>query len=194
LRRTRSRSELEQVVRTAKEESDRLSQLAEDLLVVARSGHGALPVHPEPTPVQPLLERVAVRYEARAREHGRRVVTRAPAGLEALLDPVRVEQAIANLVDNALRHGDGTIELSAKADNGSVELHVTDTGHGFPPTFLPHAFERFSRADHARQSGGTGLGLAIVEAIAHAHGGRSGAANRDQGGSDVWLTLPSPAA
>ena len=194
LRRSRSKSELEQVVRSAKEESDRLSQLAQDLLVVARSDQGALPVRPAPTPLQPLLERVAARFDGRAREHGRRVVTRTPVELEAVLDPARVEQALANLVDNALRHGDGTIELSAHVQNGTVELHVTDDGHGFPTAFLPHAFERFSRADPARSSGGSGLGLAIVDAIAHAHGGQSSATNRTGGGSDVWLTLPTTAA
>jgi heavy metal sensor kinase len=190
LRRSRSRSELEQVVRTAKEESDRLAQLAEDLLVVARADQGGLPVHPEPTPLQPLLERVAARFETRAHDQGRRVVTRAPMELEALRDPVRVEQALANLIDNALRHGDGTVEISAQQQNGSVELHVTDDGSGFPPSFLPHAFERFSRPDQARTSGGSGLGLAIVEAVAHAHGGTSGVSNRAGGGSDVWLALP----
>jgi heavy metal sensor kinase len=190
LRRSRTRSELEQVVRTAKEESDRLARLAEDLLVVARADQGRLPVHPEPTLLRPLLERVAGRFEPRAHDQGRRVVTLAPAELEVLLDPVRVEQALANLVDNALRHGGGAIEISVQQQNGSVELHVTDEGTGFPAGFLPHAFERFSRPDHARTSGGSGLGLAIVEAVAQAHGGRTGAANRDQGGSDVWLILP----
>jgi heavy metal sensor kinase len=198
LRRSRSKSELEQVVRSAKEETDRLSQLAEDLLVVARSDQGALPVHPKRTPLQPLLERVAARFDSQAREQGRRVIAHTPVELEALLDPVRVEQALANLVDNALRHGDGTIELTAQQQNGTVELHVTDDGHGFPPAFLPHAFERFSRADPARTAGGSGLGsglgLAIVDAIAHAHGGRSGAANRSDGGSDVWLSLPTTTA
>jgi two-component system, OmpR family, sensor kinase len=193
LRRSRSRGELDQVVRSAKEEVDRLSQLAEDLLVVARSDQGALPVHPEPTQVQPLLERVAARFEPRLHGEGRRVVTRAPIGLEALLDPARVEQALANLVDNALRYGDGTIELSVHTENGTLELHVTDSGRGFPPAFLPHAFERFSRAGAARTTGGSGLGLAIVEAIAQAHGGNAAAANRTDGGSDVWLALPSGA-
>jgi two-component system, OmpR family, sensor kinase len=78
-------------------------------------------------------------------------------------------------------------------ENGTLELHVTDSGRGFPPAFLPHAFERFSRAGAARTTGGSGLGLAIVEAIAQAHGGNAAAANRTDGGSDVWLALPGGA-
>ena len=101
-----------------------------------------------------------------------------------------MRQALGNLVDNALRHGDGPVRLSAEQDNGSVELHVTDEGPGFPADFLPRAFERFTRADHARARGGTGLGLAIVDAIARAHGGRVQAANTAPG-SDVWLSLPA---
>jgi signal transduction histidine kinase len=106
-------------------------------------------------------------------------------------DRLRLEQALANLVDNALRYGDGEVRLMASQANGVVELHVTDEGDGFPPEFIEHAFERFSRADHARSRGGTGLGLSIVRVIAEAHGGTAHAANPDGGGADVWVALPS---
>jgi signal transduction histidine kinase len=72
--------------------------------------------------------------------------------------------------------------------SGRIEIHVTDEGPGFPPDFLPHAFERFRRADAARSGDGTGLGLAIVEAIAEAHGGAAGARNT-HAGADVWIDL-----
>jgi signal transduction histidine kinase len=68
---------------------------------------------------------------------------------------------------------------------------VTDEGVGFPDDFLPHAFERFSRADAARGRGGSGLGLGIVDTIATAHGGAAHATNRPGGGADVSLTLPA---
>jgi two-component system, OmpR family, sensor kinase len=71
-----------------------------------------------------------------------------------------------------------------------VELHVADAGSGFPAGFLEHAFDRFSRADEARSTGGSGLGLSIVALIAQAHGGSVGAANRPDGGADVWLAVP----
>ena len=77
----------------------------------------------------------------------------------------------------------------------AIELHVSDAGPGFPPDFLPHAFERFRRADAARAEGGAGLGLAIVDAIAQAHGGHAQARNDPQGGADVWIELaPEPAS
>jgi signal transduction histidine kinase len=94
------------------------------------------------------------------------------------------------MVTNALRHGDGPVLLTARERNGHVELHVLDEGAGFAPEFLPLAFERFSRADPARSRGGAGLGLSIVRAIAEAHGGEAGAANREGGGADVWVSLP----
>jgi signal transduction histidine kinase len=71
-----------------------------------------------------------------------------------------------------------------------VELHVLDDGPGVPPGFIPHAFERFSRARTGRTGDGTGLGLTIVQLIAEAHGGRAGIANRPSGGADAWLELP----
>jgi two-component system OmpR family sensor kinase len=113
-------------------------------------------------------------------------------GLRVNADQARLEQALANMVDNALRHGRGDVVLSAARNNGHVELHVCDSGPGFPVEFLPSAFERFSRADEARSRGGTGLGLAITSAVAKAHGGAAHAANREDGGADVWLELPDP--
>src|SRR4029077_8170243 len=103
-------------------------------------------------------------------------------------DPVRLEQALTNLVENALQHGGGEITVRASESDGDLQIHVEDRGPGFPPEFLDRAFERFSRADQARGGDGTGLGLAIVEAIARAHRGSAHAANRD--GADVWIELP----
>ena len=74
-------------------------------------------------------------------------------------DPLRVEQALGNLVDNALAYGGGSVTLAARPRDGVVELHVTDNGAGFPEGFVERAFDRFSRADDARSRGGTGLGL-----------------------------------
>jgi signal transduction histidine kinase len=99
-------------------------------------------------------------------------------------DRLRLEQALANLVDNALRHGGGDVRLSATQVDGTIELHVTDEGAGFSQHFLERAFERFKH-----DGAGTGLGLAIVRAIAQAHGGDAQAANGAQHGADVWLVL-----
>jgi two-component system, OmpR family, sensor kinase len=185
LRRPRSEQELEQALRSAAGETDRLVRLAEDLLVLARSDQGRLALRPELVAAADLLGNVADRF-------GGEVDVVVPDGLELLGDGARLEQALGNLVDNALRHGGGPVELSAVAGNGTVELHVRDEGPGFPPEFLPRAFERFSRPDEARSGAGAGLGLALAQAIAVAHGGSAGAANRDAGGADVWLVIPRP--
>jgi two-component system, OmpR family, sensor kinase len=165
-------------------------QLAEDLLVIARSDQGRLPVRLEDLDAGALLVRVAGRFQTRARVEGRPLLPDATAGVIVRGDPARLEQALANLVDNALSYGLGEVALTARSDNGSIELHVSDEGSGFPPAFLPRAFERFTRADEARSRGGTGLGLAIASAVAIAHGGSAHAANREQG-ADVWIALPS---
>jgi len=105
---------------------------------------------------------------------------------------LRIEQVLGNLIDNALRHGAGAIHVSAAQDGDWLELHVADEGPGFPAEFAPHAFERFSRANHNRSSGGTGLGLAIVAAVAQAHGGSAAASNAPGGGCDVSIRVPNP--
>ena len=139
-----------------------------------------------------MLRAVADRFAGRARERGRTIVVAASDDALVDGDPVYLEQALTNLVDNALIHASGAVELSVRrgAPAGMVELHVTDEGAGLPASFLPHAFDRFSRVDEARSGGGTGLGLSIVELIARAHGGEAGAANRAEGGADLWLVVP----
>jgi signal transduction histidine kinase len=189
LRRPRSHDELEAAVRSAAQETNRLSQLAEDLLLIARADQGGLPIRSERVAVDELFSTVAERFTRRARERGQEVDVRlTSASVDA--DPARIEQALANLVENALAHGAGAIDLFVVERDEVVELHVADAGPGFPDGFLERAFDRFSRADEARSSGGSGLGLSIVALIAQAHGGSVGAANGPDGGADVWLALP----
>jgi two-component system, OmpR family, sensor kinase len=190
LRRTRTRQELEAALRSAAEESERLSQLAEDLLVLARSDGGRLPVRRERLAAAELLDGVRERYARRAAEARRPLETRVEDGLELSVDRLRAEQALGNLVENALRHGRGRILVDARGRADRVELHVRDEGPGFSPEFVEHAFEPFTRDDPARLGPGAGLGLAIVDVIARAHGGAAHVANRD-GGADAWLELPA---
>ena len=111
-------------------------------------------------------------------------------GLEVPGDRIRLEQALGNLVDNALRHGGGKVLVSARAAGDRIELHVADEGPGFPDEFLDQAFSRFARPDEARARGGSGLGLSIVRVIAEAHGGSAHVTNLASG-ADTWLSLPS---
>jgi signal transduction histidine kinase len=170
----------------AVEECDRLAQLAEDLLVIARSAEGQLPVRREALRVSPLLEGVRSRFVDRAGHHGRRIRVDADGDQSLSADPLRVRQALGNLVDNALRHGGGDIVLSSRRASAGVELTVSDDGLGFAPDIAGRAFERFARGDRARSGDGTGLGLAIVRAVADAHGGRAEIVS----GATVRLWLP----
>jgi two-component system OmpR family sensor kinase len=190
LRQGRTVEELHSALESAAEETDRLTQLAEDLLVIARSDQGRLPVRAEELPAHELLDRARDRYAQRAAHAGRELRVENDGGLRLVGDRLRVDQALMNLVENAMRHGEGEVVLAAEASDGAVELHVRDEGPGFPEDLLPSAFERFTRGDPARTRGGAGLGLPIVAAIAAAHGGSAQALNRTEGGADVWIALP----
>ncbi len=191
LRHGASAEDLRAALASALEETDRLVQLAEDLLVVARSEEGVLPLSTQALPVAELVATAVERFEARASESGRQLVVDGDLDLVVDGDRLRLEQALTNMVDNAMRHGGGEVHVWAKATDTGVRIHVSDQGAGFPPGFLPHAFERFSRADPARSRDGTGLGLAIVETIALGHGGDAGAENLPAGGADIWIETPA---
>jgi len=186
----RSPEELRAALASAAEETDRLTQLSEDLLTIAQTVRGELPLRLARVDVRETLEGVARRFSRRAEEAGREIEITAPLALVLGADRLRLDQAVGSMVDNALRYGAGTIELSAVAGERSAEIHVLDRGEGFPDGFLGRAFERFSRASSSNRDGGSGLGLAIVQTVAHAHGGEARAANRSGVGADVWLTLP----
>jgi len=190
LRQAQTADELREAVRWSSYEVDRLSQLAEDLLLIARADRGRLSLRLEPLEVEALFAAVRSRFEWRAQQLGKTVATAAARDLRIEGDRLRLEQALANLVDNALRYGGEEITLHAATSGGYVELHVTDNGEGFPAAFLPRAFERFTRADAARGGSGSGLGLSIVETIAKSHGGNASVARTPTGGADAWLSVP----
>jgi signal transduction histidine kinase len=112
------------------------------------------------------------------------------------VDPLRIRQAVGNLLDNALHSTppQGTVTVEVVHADGSLSLEVRDTGEGFPTAFLHNAFEPFARPDDSRSrpdgEAGAGLGLAIVRAVAEAHGGTVEAANRPGGGAAVTLRIP----
>jgi len=166
------------------EECDRLAALADDLLVLAQAAEGRLPVRRERVSPGPLLEGVRAQFADRAARQGRTIRVDADGAGPLDADPLRLRQALGNLVDNALRHGDGEIVLTAR--DGVLE--VSDAGAGFPADVAERAFERFARGDPARTrdaDAGAGLGLAIVRAVAQAHAGEATIS-----GATVRVSLP----
>jgi signal transduction histidine kinase len=188
LDRPRPKGELEAALRSAGGETDRLSQLAEDLLLLTRLQPGGLPIRTARIDIREVLACVAERFRQRAEGAGRAIV---PTGEHHVIeaDRMRLEQALANLVENALRHGAGEIRMSAALHGTTLQLQVSDQGAGFAAEFLPHAFERFTQADGSRGEHGAGLGLAIVAAIAEAHGGTARATNPPAGGASVYVAI-----
>ena len=194
LRRSRSSAELESALRSATDETERLVRLAEDLLVLARADGGRVPVRREPVQLRSLIEDAAQAFAHEATDAGVQVEARVPDDLRASVDPNRIRQVIGNLLDNAIRHtpAGGRVTVEAGRADGLLSLEVRDTGEGFPPSFLPRAFEAFARPDAARSraDGGTGLGLAIVAAVAASHGGTAVAHNGPEGGGRVTVLIP----
>ena len=195
LRRSRTSDELEQAVRSASEETDRLARLADDLLVLARAERGRLPIRREPVDVARMVGGTVDSFAARASERGVGIEVRVPDELRADLDELRMRQALGDLLDNGLRYvpPGGNVRVTAERHDGSLLMEVRDTGPGFPPEFLPVAFEAFARPDpsRSRPEGGAGLGLAIVAAVAEAHGGTVEAGNLPGGGAVVVLSVPA---
>ena len=193
----RSRGELAAAVRSAAAEADRLARITSDLLLLARSDDDRLSLQLTWTELRPLLARSAELAGPRLAEAGLTCRVDAPADLRARIDPDWIREAVDNLLDNALRFAPrgSVIVLAARASGADLGIEVRDEGPGFPPAFLPHAFERFRRPDsgRSRDHGGAGLGLAIVQAIASAHDGAASARNQPGGGAVVTLRLPHAA-
>ncbi|MFI0241072.1 sensor histidine kinase [Streptomyces sp. NPDC016845] len=180
------------------EEAVQLQHLIDDLQDLAAADADTLRLHPRPVRVEELLGQVATAHQVRAETAAVTLgVDRPPAPLPELrADPVRLRQAVANLVSNAIRHTGpgGTVTLRARTDDDGAEVvvEVADTGSGISAADLPYVFDRFWRADKSRnrRTGGSGLGLSIVRKLAQAHGGSATAASTEGEGSVFTLRLP----
>ena len=194
LARARTSDELVMALRSAAEETDRLSRLAEDLLMLARSDRGGPRLRRERLNAGRLIGREVSFFTSRATALGISLVPVIEDGPDVELDPVRIRQAVGNLIDNALRHtpAGGRVVVEVAYADRALTVTVADSGDGFAPGFLDWAFQPFSRSDVARTrgDGGAGLGLTIVRAIAEAHGGSVEARNAPDGGAVVSLRLP----
>ena len=193
LARSRTREELEAAVRRAAADSETLARLTEDLLILARADRGRLPVRPETVDLGSLVRETERAFVARASEAGVKLDATIEDGRQARLDPLRVQQALSNLLENALRHTppEGRVRVAATRSDGALVLDVTDTGPGFPVEVLARPFEPFARGGHERgRLEGARLGLAIVRAVVEAHGGSVALDNPEGGGARVRLRFP----
>jgi signal transduction histidine kinase len=186
LRRPRSSPELIAALRSALDETTRLSRLARDLLTVADTGS---PAQPPTIDLRTRLHAVADRYRHTLNTQ---LNVECPTSQQVRVEPADLDRIIANLIDNAAEYGNAPITIHAeRCDAGTVEIRVRDHGTGFEAAFLPHTFDRFTRADSARTTGGTGLGLAIVATLTHRNHGTVTAHNHPDGGAEVAIQLPA---
>jgi two-component system, OmpR family, sensor kinase len=192
------KAELVAGAKAAAGDTDRLIRLAEDLLLLARADDGSAFLNLTNVEVAEVMSAAARGLTSRAAARDVTISALPDGQLTAVADPDRIRQVLDNVIDNAIEHSPAgsTVELTGRLLTANGQRHVVvevrDHGPGFPPEFLPHAFERFRRADVARDraDGGSGLGLAIVASIARAHGGRVTAAHHPGGGAVVGLEFP----
>ena len=183
------------------QEVNRMTELVDALLTLARADEGRAPLHREPVDVRAIVEETRETGELLAEQAGVTVNVRAPdAPVVIPVDRSRVRQLILNLLTNAVKYTPpgGSVNIELAPDDGRVVLTVQDTGIGIAAGDLPHIFDRFWRADSARtrtgERPGAGLGLAICKWIAEAHGGSIDVASRPGRGSRFTVTLPTSVA
>jgi len=193
LRRQRSSQEYRRVIGSALEETERLSEVAENLLTLARSDAGVIEPHIRSVDLAESVRRTVTRLEKKAAAKSLEIQIRIPASLIGPADPALVERIVWNLVDNAIKFTTpgGKILVRLAAENDGVVLEVADTGPGIREEALERIFDRFYRAAEARTPAeGSGLGLSIVRAMTQALGGNVSADNRDGGGALFRVRLP----
>jgi PAS domain S-box-containing protein len=173
--------------------AQRMQSLIEDLLDVARIEAGAFVVRPSLEDLAPIVEEARALFVDQAEKKGVELCFERPKeGVRARVDRDRLIQALANLLDNALRYTPegGSIVMGVDEEGGWASVTVSDTGPGIEPSLIEHLFERFAR-DKAGTGGGAGLGLAIVKGVADAHGGDVSVRSEPGRGSAFEIRLPS---
>lgn len=172
-----------------------LQRLVEDLRTLSLADAGELSIAPQRVQPGDLVERLVTSFRQPAEQKQVSIRGEVSPGLPAIrVDPERMQQAIGNLISNALRYTEagGEIVVSARQAEGGVALEVRDTGAGIEEDVLPHVFERFYRSDSSRQEGGSGLGLAIARSITELHGGKIQATSEGPGkGSHFTVVIPA---
>jgi two-component system phosphate regulon sensor histidine kinase PhoR len=177
-----------------KREVDRMVQLVEDLLDLARAESGRLRLRRENVDLSSVAANIAKTFEPRAAQLGVKLaLTGGVSRIDG--DPDRLAQVLVNLIDNALRHtpSGGTVAIDVQPHEGAAQLTVRDTGVGIPYNDLPHVFERFYVVERSRtrEAAGTGLGLSIVKQIVEAHGGTISADSEYGFGATFTCVFPA---
>lgn len=183
--------QLQRALRSIDQQSARLAQLVSHLLDVARIESGKLTIARSPTDLVGLVANVVANARATTSQHSLRL--QAPAELWVLGDPLRLEQVVTNLVDNAIKYSPegGPIEIDlVQPSPGLARLSVRDHGMGIPPERRGHIFDRFYQAHTANHASGMGLGLYISRQIVELHGGEIRAEFPPDGGTRFVVTVP----
>jgi signal transduction histidine kinase len=174
------------------EESDRLTELIENLLDASRLQAGALAINRSDVALNILAERIAARFRTQTDTHT--ITVNLDSGFPVILaDEDRLEQVLSNLISNSIKYAPdgGEIRLSGQVRSEQVILCVSDQGPGIAPEDIPHVFDRFYRASEAtRTTKGAGLGLFLARAVVEAHGGRIWVDPKPGGGARVCFSLP----
>ncbi len=176
----------------AREDSDRLNHILEDLLDISRIESGRIRMEYRPLPPATLIQEALASFQIEARDRGIDFRTDLPEGLpEVRADASRIRHVLGNLLSNAFRYTPpgGTVILAAKSEDNAVRFSVSDTGRGIPSQYLPRIFEQFFRVPEQGKETGAGLGLAIVKEIVEAHGGSVRVESREGEGSAFSFTL-----
>jgi two-component system phosphate regulon sensor histidine kinase PhoR len=184
------------VIEILKRQVGRLRNIVEDLLKLSALEDRSVPLETREVDVRALAETVLAEFSARLGEKGLLAAVSAPPDLPAVCaDPDLLEQALVNLIDNAVKYTDkGRVDIRLEASGRDFRISVSDTGIGIPAEHLERIFERFYVVDksRSRKSGGTGLGLSIVKHIAERHGGRVSVESAVGRGTTFTLMIPLP--
>lgn len=179
-----------------REEAERLEHLVNDLRTLSLADAGELSVDFQPMNINDLMSDVYTHYISPFNQ--KRItlnLTSAPVILKANLDPSRFTQVLNNILDNALRYtpANGAVDMETKQVEGKIQISIQDNGEGVTPEEAAHLFDRFYRADEARNrnDGGSGLGLAIAKSIVEMHGGKIWAESEKGKGLKIVIELPN---
>jgi two-component system phosphate regulon sensor histidine kinase PhoR len=184
----------ERFLKIIERNAQRLDLLIQDLLTISALEAGRVKLNLQTVELRPLVEKVLSDLKPPADNKNITLANQLP-DLIATADVSRLEQVLANLVDNSIKYGrtQGAVTVGGrKAGDGKIEIFVQDDGPGIPPESLDRIFERFYRVDKARsrEQGGTGLGLSIVKHIVQSHGGKVWVKSEPGKGSTFFFTLP----